>query len=77
MEMFPGWALAAALAQTMAPGDHQIINLLGLHVLAKTLLYYPCYIFDVDGPRTLSHVVATASIINVAWRLAGIGFGSQ
>jgi uncharacterized MAPEG superfamily protein len=76
MEMFPGWALAAALAQAMASGDQQIINLLGLHVLMKTVLYYPCYVLDLDAPRTLAHTVATASIINVAWRLAGIGFES-
>lgn len=35
MEMFPGFAMSAALAQTMAPGDQTLINLLGLHVIAK------------------------------------------
>lgn len=35
MEMFPGFALTAALAQAMAPGDQTLINLLGLHVIAK------------------------------------------
>lgn len=35
MEMFPGFALTAALAQAMAPADQSLINLLGLHVLAK------------------------------------------
>lgn len=35
MEMFSGFALAAALAQAMAPGDQTLINLLGLHVLSK------------------------------------------
>ena len=38
MEMFPGFALTAALAQTMAPGDQTLINLLGLHVLSKVFL---------------------------------------
>lgn len=38
MEMFPGFALSAALAQTMAPGDQTLINLLGLHVLSKVFL---------------------------------------
>lgn len=38
MEMFPGFALTAALAQAMAPGDQGLINLLGLHVIAKVFL---------------------------------------
>lgn len=38
MEMFPGWAIGAALAQTMAPGDQTLINLLGLHVLSKVFV---------------------------------------
>lgn len=38
MEMFPGFALSAALAQTMAPGDQTLTNLLGLHVLSKVFL---------------------------------------
>lgn len=35
VEMFPGWAIAAALSQAIAPGDQHIINLLGLHVISK------------------------------------------
>ena len=70
MEMFPGFALTAALAQTMAPRNQQILNLLGLHVLAKCLVYYPCYLMKVGPVRSLSHVVATGAVINVAWRLA-------
>lgn len=38
MEMFPGWAIAAALAQTISPGDQHIINLLGLHVISKVFV---------------------------------------
>lgn len=38
MEMFPGWAVSAALAQAIAPGDQTVINLLGLHVIAKTMV---------------------------------------
>nr|POE93293.1 hypothetical protein CFP56_19305 [Quercus suber]POF19560.1 hypothetical protein CFP56_76639 [Quercus suber] len=70
MEMFPGFALTAALAQTIAPGDQGLINLLGLHVLAKVFLYYPSYIFNVDATRSLAHLLATASVINVALKLA-------
>ncbi|KAF2169698.1 hypothetical protein M409DRAFT_52211 [Zasmidium cellare ATCC 36951] len=70
MEMFPGWAISAALAQAMAPGDQTLINLLGLHVLSKVFVYYPSYLFNIGLPRTLSHVVATASVINVALRLS-------
>lgn len=35
MENFPAWAAAAALAQSLAPGDQHLINLLGLSALAK------------------------------------------
>ncbi|USW58934.1 Putative membrane-associated, eicosanoid/glutathione metabolism (MAPEG) protein [Septoria linicola] len=70
MEMFPGFAISAALAQAMAPGDQTLINLLGLHVIAKCFIHYPSYVFNLGTPRTLSHVVATASVINVALRLA-------
>ncbi|KAK3111183.1 hypothetical protein LTR53_013819 [Teratosphaeriaceae sp. CCFEE 6253] len=70
MEMFPGFAVTAGLAQAMAPGDQTLINLLGLHVLSKVFLYYPAYIFNVGTPRTLAHILATASVINVALRLS-------
>lgn len=70
MENFPGFAVAAALAQSLAPGNQQVINLLALHVFLKCLLYYPSYLANIAPPRTLSHVLATASVINVCWRLA-------
>lgn len=38
LENFPGFGLAAALAQSMAPGDQTLVNLLGLHVLCKLLM---------------------------------------
>lgn len=65
-----GFALAAALAQMSAPTNQRVINLLGLHVLLKTFVYYPCYLFDVAPLRSLAHFGATASVINVAWQLA-------
>lgn len=70
LENFAGFAVAAALAQSLAPADTQIANLLGLHVLLKTGLYYVSYLADVAPPRTLSHVLATSAVINVCWRLA-------
>ncbi|KAJ9606304.1 hypothetical protein H2200_009265 [Cladophialophora chaetospira] len=70
MENFAGFALAAALAQTLAPGDRQVVNLLGLHVLLKCAVHYPAYLANVPPVRTLAHVAATASVINVLWRLA-------
>ena len=54
----------------MAPHDQQIINLLGLHVLSKVIVYYPMYLLNIDVPRSLAHLTATSSVINVAWRLA-------
>lgn len=68
--MFPGFALSAALAYTTAPGNQQIINLLGLHVLLKLLLYYPSYLLDIAPTRSLAHIGATGAVVNVAWRLA-------
>ncbi|MCJ1447716.1 MAG: hypothetical protein MMC23_008227 [Stictis urceolatum] len=70
MEMFPGFAVTAALAQAIAPGNQQLINLLGLHVVSKTTLYYGSYLLNIAPTRTLAHVLATGSIINVAYLLA-------
>lgn len=70
MENFPAFALAAALAQLLAPNNREIINLLGYHVIAKALIYYPCYLLGVAPLRTLTHITANAAMINVCWRLA-------
>ncbi|KAL5119964.1 hypothetical protein ACEQ8H_002062 [Pleosporales sp. CAS-2024a] len=70
MENFPAFALAAALAQVIAPADAQIVNLLGLHVMAKLGVHYPAYLGNVALPRTFAHLGATAALINVCWRLA-------
>lgn len=70
LEMFPGFALAAALAQALAPNNQQIANLLGLHVLAKLGVHYPSYLLNVTPTRSLAHLVATASVVNVCWLLA-------
>jgi uncharacterized MAPEG superfamily protein len=65
-----GFALAAALAQVTAPANQTIINLLGLYVLLKTFVYYPSYLLDIAPLRSLAHFGASASVINVAWKLA-------
>ena len=70
IENFAGFALAAALQQSINPRDQQNINLLGLHVFLKVFVYYGSYIADIAPPRTLSHVFATSSVIAVCWRLA-------
>ena len=70
MEMFPGFALAAALTQALAPTNQLLINLLGMHVLAKTAVYWPVYIMNLSIPRSLAHLFATSAVINVAWQLA-------
>ncbi|KAK5701074.1 hypothetical protein LTR17_022905 [Elasticomyces elasticus] len=62
MEMFGGFGLTAALAQAMAPGDQSLINLLGLHVISKVFVYYPAYLFNYGAPRTVAHILATASV---------------
>ncbi|KAF3039227.1 hypothetical protein E8E12_008999 [Didymella heteroderae] len=70
MENFPAFALAAALAQILAPNDAQIVNLLGYHVIAKLLVHYPAYLTNIALPRTLAHISATSALVNVCWRLA-------
>ncbi|KAF1939206.1 hypothetical protein EJ02DRAFT_457157 [Clathrospora elynae] len=70
MENFPAFALAAALAQVVAPTDAQIVNLLGFHVMAKLLVHYPAYVGNIALPRTVAHLSATAALINVCWMLA-------
>jgi uncharacterized MAPEG superfamily protein len=64
------FALAAALAQVIAPTDAQVVNLLGFHVIAKLLVHYPAYLSNIVVPRTVAHISATAALINVCWRLA-------
>ncbi|KAF8854246.1 hypothetical protein BDZ45DRAFT_747695 [Acephala macrosclerotiorum] len=70
IEMFPGFALSAALTQSLAPKNQSLINLLGFHVLLKCFVYYPAYVLDVAPVRSFAHLGATASVINVAWILA-------
>jgi uncharacterized MAPEG superfamily protein len=64
------FALAAALAQVIAPTDPQVVNLLGFHVMAKLLVHYPAYLSNVAVPRTFAHISATAALINICWILA-------
>ncbi|SMR60601.1 unnamed protein product [Zymoseptoria tritici ST99CH_3D1] len=70
MEMFPGWAIAAALAQVISPNDQHIINLLGLHVIAKLFVHYPAYVLNNGGVRSGAHFFATSAILNVLLQLA-------
>ena len=70
MEMFPGFALAAALTQVLAPTNQLLINLLGMHVLAKTAVYWPVYVMNLAIPRSAAHLFATSAVVNVAWQLA-------
>lgn len=70
LENFPAYAVAAALAQLLAPNNREIINLLGFHVFAKLFIYYPAYLLNIDLPRTFAHISSIAAVINVCWRLA-------
>ncbi len=70
LENFSAFALAAALAQVLAPTNREIVNLLGFHAVAKLFVYYPSYLLGIPVPRTLSHLSATAALVNVCWRLA-------
>jgi uncharacterized MAPEG superfamily protein len=70
MENFAGFAVAAALTQAINPNDQHNINLLGLHVLLKVVVYYASYLADIPPVRILSHLLAMSSVIGVCWRLA-------
>ena len=70
MESFPLFASAASLAQGLAPGEQEMVNLLGLHVLLKVFIFYPAYVFNVSPVRSLSHLLSTAAILRVLWMLA-------
>jgi uncharacterized MAPEG superfamily protein len=70
VEGFGGFALAAALVQSINPRDQQSINLLALHTFLKIFVFGPTYVANLGLPRTLSHVLATGSLLAVCWRLA-------
>lgn len=69
MEGFPLFATAACLAQGLAPGEQQILNLLGLHVVVKLFIFYPSYVFNISPMRSLSHLLSVAAILKVFWLL--------
>lgn len=58
------FALAAGLAQIIAPTDAQVVNLLGFHVIAKLLVHYPAYLSNIALPRTVAHISATSALIS-------------
>ena len=70
METFGGYALAASLAMAIAPNNQHVINLLGLHVLSKVLVFWPSYLANIAPARTLGHVLSVGSLVGVAWKLA-------
>lgn len=70
IENFPLFAAGACLAQVLAPGDQQVLNLLGLHVLLKVFVFYPSYVVGFAPTRSLSHLLSVSAIIRVFWLLA-------
>jgi len=70
LESFPAFALVAALTQVLAPKNRVIVNLLGINFIAKLFVFYPCYLLGFAGPRSLSHLLGTAAVIDACWRLA-------
>lgn len=69
VEIFPLFATAACFAQVISPGDQQIKNLLGLHVLMKTFVFYPAYVTGIAPVRSLSHLLAISAILSAFWTL--------
>ena len=70
METFPIWAVAAVLAQVLAPKNQQIINTLGLAMLCKVALHYPAYLLNGPPVRSVTHMIATASATAALYALA-------
>ncbi|CAG8137976.1 unnamed protein product [Penicillium nalgiovense] len=70
IEIFPLFAAGACLAQVLAPGDQQILNLLGLHVLLKVFVFYPSYVVGFAPARSLAHLLSISAMIRVLWLLA-------
>ncbi|RMZ84774.1 hypothetical protein DV737_g934, partial [Chaetothyriales sp. CBS 132003] len=70
LEQFPSFAVAASLAQILAPQNQQITNLLGLNVLLKVVGFYVAYVANLAPLRTVSHIVGTSAVVNVLLRLA-------
>lgn len=70
VETFPSFAVAAALTQALAPTNQLLINLLALHTVTKTFVYWPVYIANLAPPRSLAHTIAMAAVLNVVWQLA-------
>ena len=70
METFPSFALAAALTQALAPKNQLLINLLALHTITKTFVYWPVYVSNLAIPRSAAHTVAMSAVVNVVWQLA-------
>ncbi|KAJ5555014.1 hypothetical protein N7535_007456 [Penicillium sp. DV-2018c] len=69
LEIFPLFAATACLAQVIAPGDQQIRNLVGLHVLAKTFAFYPSYLAGIPPLRSMSHVISVSALLRTLWLL--------
>ncbi|KAJ5270569.1 hypothetical protein N7497_008661 [Penicillium chrysogenum] len=70
VEIFPLFAAGACLAQVLAPGDQQILNLLGLHVLLKVFAFYPSYVVGFAPIRSLAHLLSVSAMVKVLWLLA-------
>jgi uncharacterized MAPEG superfamily protein len=70
MEVFPAFALAASLVANLAPTDQHLINLLGLHVVAKLFVFWPSYLANNDALRGIGHLTSTGSLVSVLYRLA-------
>lgn len=70
METFPMWAVAAGLAQLLAPRNQQMINILGLAMLSKIAVHYPAYIANISPVRSIAHLIATASSTAALYALA-------
>ncbi|KAJ7932965.1 hypothetical protein B0H13DRAFT_1856575 [Mycena leptocephala] len=66
-DIFPAYAITAALAASSPFPPSQTINALVLHVFLKLAVFSPAYLLDIDVVRTYSHMCSVAALLVGVW----------
>ncbi|CCA73516.1 hypothetical protein PIIN_07469 [Serendipita indica DSM 11827] len=70
METFPLFAISVLFTQMIAPNNEHLVELVCLQAFAKTFVYIPSYISNVDLPRTISHFLSVGAALRTLTILA-------
>ncbi|KAJ7187267.1 hypothetical protein C8R46DRAFT_1342414 [Mycena filopes] len=68
-DIFPAYAVTAALAAASQPRSTVPLNGLVLHVFLKLAVYSPVYLLDIDVVRSYSHMCAIAALLVALWSI--------